>query len=68
MELAAEQGADHLLTEIDKRLGSLETSRSKVSWRQRPTFLRDLDGLRILIARGSRGWIPPPRWIACGGS
>lgn len=50
MELAAAQGADHLLTEIDKRLGSLETSRSKVSWRQRPTFVRDLDGLRILIA------------------
>jgi hypothetical protein len=49
MELAAEQGADHLLTEIDKRLGSLESSRSKLSWRQRPTFVRDLDGLRILI-------------------
>lgn len=50
MELAAEQGSDHLLAEIDKRLGSLELSRSKVSWRQRPTFVRDLDGLRTLIA------------------
>jgi hypothetical protein len=50
MELAAEQGAEHLALEIDKRLASLETSRSKVSWRQRATFVRDLDGLRGLIA------------------
>ncbi len=49
MELAAEQGADHLALEIDKRLASLETSRGKVSWRQRPAFVRDLDGLRGLI-------------------
>jgi len=55
MELAAEQGADHLLVEIDKRLGSLDTSRSKVSWRQRSTFLRDLDGLRLLIVRRLAG-------------
>lgn len=58
MELAAEQGADHLLAEIDKRLGSLETSRSKVSWRQRPTFVRDLDGLRVLIAQRLAGLDP----------
>src|SRR5688572_8010493 len=50
MELAAEQGADHLLPEIDKRLAALSTSRSKVGWRQRPTFIRDLDSLRGLIA------------------
>lgn len=50
MELAAEHGAEHLLVEIDKRLASLEVSRSKVSWRQRATFIRDLDGLRALIA------------------
>ena len=50
MELAASQGADHLAPEIDKRLTSLETLTSKVSWRQRPTFLRDLDALRRLIA------------------
>lgn len=50
MELAAEQGAEHLSTEIDKRLASLETSRGKVSWRQRPTFVRDLDTLRRLIS------------------
>jgi hypothetical protein len=50
MELAAEQGADHLAAEIDKRLASLESSRGKVSWRQRPTFVRDLEGLRSLIA------------------
>src|SRR3977135_2363585 len=49
MELAAEQGAEHLAPEIDKRLASLETSRGKISWRQRPAFVRDLDGLRMLI-------------------
>lgn len=50
MELAAEQGADHLTLELDKRLASLETSRSKVSWRKRPSFVADLEGLRALIA------------------
>jgi len=50
MELAAAQGAEHLAPEIDKRIGSLETSRGKVGWRQRPTFVRDVDGLRELIA------------------
>jgi hypothetical protein len=49
MELAAEQGADHLVVEIDKRLVSLETSRSKVSWRKRASFVGDLDVLRSLI-------------------
>jgi hypothetical protein len=49
MELAAEQGADHLVVEIDKRLVSLETSRSKVSWRKRASFVGDLDLLRSLI-------------------
>jgi hypothetical protein len=50
MELAAEQGADHLAVEVDKRLASLETSRSKVSWRKRANFVADLDILRVLIA------------------
>ena len=50
MELAASQGVEHLAPEVDKRLTSLETLTSKVSWRQRPTFLRDLDALRRLIA------------------
>ena len=49
MELAAEQGPEHLAAEIDKRLGSLETSRGKIGWRQRPAFVRDLDALRGLI-------------------
>jgi uncharacterized protein DUF6880 len=55
MELAAEQGAEHLAAEVDRRLGSLETSKSKVSWRQRPTFVRDLDVLRVLIAERLAG-------------
>jgi hypothetical protein len=55
MELAAEQGAEHLAPEIDKRLGALESSRGKVSWRQRPTFVRDLDGLRVLIGERLAG-------------
>lgn len=50
MELAAEQGAEHLLPEIDRRLTRLMSSAGKVSWRQRPTFVRDLDVLRELIA------------------
>lgn len=50
MELAAEQGAEHLLPEIDRRLGMLGKSRGTVSWRQRPAFVRDLEGLRDLIA------------------
>ena len=50
MELAAEQGADHLVVEIDRRLASLETSRSKVSWRKRASFVSDLDILRDLVA------------------
>ncbi len=50
MELAAEQGPEQLALEIDKRLAFLEASRSKVSWRQRPTFVRDVDTLRDLIA------------------
>jgi hypothetical protein len=50
MELAAAQGPEHLVTEIDRRLGSLETSRGKIGWRQRPSFVRDVDALRRLIA------------------
>jgi len=50
MELAAEQGADHLAVEVDKRLAALETSRSKVSWRKRASFVGDLDVLRLLIS------------------
>ncbi len=55
MELAATQGVDHLAAEVDKRLVSLETVTSKVSWRQRPTFIRDLDALRRLIAERMAG-------------
>jgi hypothetical protein len=49
MELAAEQGVYHLVLEVDRRLSSLATSRSKVSWRKRATFVSDLDSLRLLI-------------------
>jgi len=49
MELAAEQGAEHLLPEIDRRLTLLANSRGRVGWRQRPAFVRDLDGVRGLI-------------------
>jgi hypothetical protein len=50
MELAAQQGPAALTVEIDKRLTAFETSRGKVTWRQRPAFIRDLDALRGLIA------------------
>ena len=49
MELAAAQGLEHLTVEIDKRLGSLQKSQSRISWRQRPSFVTDLDVLRTLI-------------------
>jgi hypothetical protein len=50
MELAAQQGTEHLALEIDKRLSSFETSRSRIAWRQKMSFIRDLDVLRALIA------------------
>ena len=50
MELAAEQGPEHLLPEIDRRIALIGASRGAVSWRQRPAFVRDLDGVRGLIA------------------
>src|ERR1700710_2567746 len=50
MEVAAEQGAEHLVPQVDKRLATLETSRGQVSWRQKPAVIRDLDALRELIA------------------
>jgi hypothetical protein len=50
MEVAAEQGPEHLIPQIDKRLATLETSRGQVSWRQKPAVIRDLDALRELIA------------------
>lgn len=49
MELAAEIGAADLAFEIDKRLATLATSRTRVSWRKRPALLQDLDGLRRII-------------------
>ena len=49
MELAAEQGADHLVAEVDRRLNTLGTSRGHISWRQRPAFARDLAAVRELI-------------------
>jgi hypothetical protein len=49
MELAAEQGPASLAAEIDKRLNAFETSQGKITWRQRPPFIRDLDALRDLI-------------------
>jgi hypothetical protein len=58
MELAAEQGAEHLALELDKRLNTLDASRSKVSWRKRPTFVADLEVLRVLIAQRLAGLDP----------
>jgi hypothetical protein len=55
MELAAEQGGEHLAAEIDKRLTSLQGAKGRLSWRTRPTFVRDLDVLRGLIAERLAG-------------
>lgn len=48
-ELAAEIGAADLAFELDKRLTTLATSRTRVSWRKRPALLQDLDALRRII-------------------
>jgi hypothetical protein len=55
MEVAAEQGAEHLAPQIDKRLASVQTSRGKITWRQKPAVVRDLDALRGLIAERLAG-------------
>ena len=71
IELAAEQAPAALTAETDKRLSSFETSRGKITWRQRPAFLRDLDALRELIAdRLGRldGWTARPPWSGSGAS
>lgn len=49
MELAAEVGAPDLALEIDKRLNTLATARTRVSWRKRPELLADLTTLRRII-------------------
>jgi hypothetical protein len=50
MEVAAGQGPEHLVPQIDKRLAALESSRGQVGWRQQPAVVRDLEALRELIA------------------
>ena len=50
MEVAAGQGPEHLVPQIDKRLATLTISRGQVGWRQKPAVVRDLDALRELIA------------------
>jgi hypothetical protein len=55
MEVAAEQGAQHLAPQIDRRLATLQSSRGQVSWRQKPAVIRDLDALRGLIAERLAG-------------
>ena len=47
--MAAAQGSEPLAIELDKRLATLTSSRSKISWRSRPSFVRDIDELRQLI-------------------
>jgi hypothetical protein len=47
MELVAQQGPGPLTAEIDKRLGTFETSRGQITWRARAAFIRD--ALRDLI-------------------
>ncbi len=49
MELAAEVGAGDLALEIDKRLTTLATSRTRVSWRKRPELISDLRALRRMV-------------------
>lgn len=49
MELASEVGAEHLATEIAKRLTAIEERRSRVHWRSYKAFARDLELQRAMI-------------------
>lgn len=49
LELAAEVGAVDLAQEIDKRIATLATSRTRVSWRKRPELMADLQVHRRAI-------------------
>lgn len=49
LELSAEVGAADLALEIDKRLNTLATAKTKVSWRKRPDLLADLAMHRAAI-------------------
>jgi hypothetical protein len=50
MELAGEVGAEHLATEIAKRLATIEGRRSRIHWRKYRAFARDLEVQRGMIA------------------
>jgi hypothetical protein len=49
LELAAEVGAPDLALEVDKRLASFATSKTRVSWRKRPETLMELRSLKSVI-------------------
>ncbi len=49
LELAAEIGPAELALEVDKRLVSLASSRTRVSWRKRPELISDLEVHRRAI-------------------
>lgn len=49
LELSGEVGAADLALEIDKRLNTLATARTKVSWRKRPDLLADLTMHKVAI-------------------
>ncbi|MBU4435354.1 MAG: ferritin [Alphaproteobacteria bacterium] len=51
LELLAEAGGDSLAVEISKRLAAIGKATSRIHWRKRAAFARDLDLHRTLIMR-----------------
>ncbi|ATC24727.1 ferritin [Caulobacter vibrioides] len=51
LELFAEAGSEGLTLEISKRLATIGKSSSRIHWRKRPAFARDLDLHRRMIER-----------------
>ncbi|WP_297511284.1 DUF6880 family protein [uncultured Caulobacter sp.] len=54
LELFAEAGGEGLASEIAKRLATIGKSQSRIHWRKRPAFAKDLDLHRRMIERLAR--------------
>jgi hypothetical protein len=58
LELAAAVGAPDLAFELNKRLATLEASKTRVSWRKRPELIAELQALNRMIVGRLAGMEP----------